>query len=391
MSIKKMILVLFIFGFGLFSCTEPETVSPIIDVTDKADKFGNNSDCITVLTRNVYVGADVDRIIHTENPEQIPLVVAEVFQELLATNFPERAEALAMEIFEQQPHLIGLQEVSLIRMQSPGDAVYEGTIPAEDVYMDYLDILLIKMSSIGLHYEVVAKVENTDVEMPMITSADFTFDDVRLTDYDVILAKKGIQITDVVEKNFTAKIVIPEMGLEMLRGYTAVTSKIKGQLYKFVNTHLEDADQGGVLLDIQLAQAAELLSDLESIKTPIILVGDFNSAATNEPAYSLISSSMNFVDIWLLNSDLSNLDGLTYGHDLDLRNETVTFTKRIDHVFVREGKSHNKVLRLEDVEAQVLGDEEDDKTISGLWPSDHGGVLAKLKFKAYKKQERERL
>ncbi len=32
------------------------------------------------------------------------------------------------------------------------------------------------------------------------------------------------------------------------------------------------------------------------------------------------------------------------------------------------------------VEAEVLGDEVEDKTASNLWASDHGGVAAKLTF-----------
>lgn len=387
MSATKKIIVILIFACSFYSCNEHDPVSPISDAADMLDKFGEGSNGITVLTRNVYVGGDVDQILQAETQEEIPLFVANVFQSIIATNFPERAQALAEEISKTKPHLIGLQEVSLIRIQSPGDFLMGGSELAEDVVLDYLEILMMTLREMGLHYEVVAKIENTDVEMPMVTSETPTFDDVRLTDYDVILAKKGIKITNVIEKNYEARVVIPELGIEMPRGYTAVTAKIKGQQYRFVNTHLEDADLGGPLLEIQLAQAAELTSDLASTSCPIILVGDFNSAAADGATYEFITSAGDFIDTWLMNSDLSNPDGLTYGHDLDLRNETASFWKRIDHVFVQDGISKKKQTSLQKVISEVLGDEVNDKTSSGLWPSDHGGVSATLYFKEFKERE----
>jgi len=383
MKAKKILWLAICLAIFVSSCMDDGPISPLNfdSIEEGLDKRRSNPGTLSVMTRNVYVGADVDKIMMAEDPNQIPLLVTEVFQSVLATNFPERAEALAKEILIKQPHLIGLQEVSLFRLQSPGDAVVGGTMPAEDVVMDYLDILLQTMGAMGLEYEVVAKVENVDVEMPMVVSPVPEFDDIRLTDYDVILAKKGIKISNVVERNYKAKVTIPGLGLEIPRGYTAVTVKINGNKYRFVNTHLEDADQGGPLLQIQLAQAAELLQRLENIKFPTILVGDFNSAAPSEPTYNLIMQTNRYKDAWLENSLLDNLEGLTYGHDLDLQNSYQNFWKRIDYVFVRDGRFRGMNLKLSNVSAEVLGDEISDKTTpSGLWPSDHGGVAAELTF-----------
>lgn len=381
-----------IFSFVLFvciflsSCTDKNPVTPQTNQTkDGLFRVNNNYYGVTVLTRNIYVGTDVDVILQNDDPSQIPILVAQAFGTLLETNFPERAEALAREIKETQPHLVGLQEVSLIRLQSPGDAVVGGTIPAEEVFMDYLDILMQALGGMGLEYEVVAKVQNSDVEMPMITKFEepYEFDDVRLTDFDVILAKKGININKIVEKNYRAKVVLTDLGIELPRGYVAVTAEINENKYRFVNTHLEDADQGGDLLKIQRAQAAELIADLAHEKLPVILVGDFNSAAPNEPTYKLISRH-HYQDVWLINSNTENPGGLTYGHDADLRNPEQNFWKRIDFIFVKNKKQGRKHVRLMNVKAEVLGDEVKDKTLSGLWPSDHGGIAARLEFRTYK-------
>lgn len=58
----------------------------------------HGTDHITVMTMNLYVGADVDQILAAQNPAQIPFLVAQAFQKLLATNFFERAEAIADQI-----------------------------------------------------------------------------------------------------------------------------------------------------------------------------------------------------------------------------------------------------------------------------------------------------
>jgi hypothetical protein len=71
-----------------------------------------------------------------------------------ATNFPERAQALAAGIAANQPDLVGLQEVSLIRSQVPPDF---SPIPnATTVEFDYLQILLDALAAHGLSYAPVA-------------------------------------------------------------------------------------------------------------------------------------------------------------------------------------------------------------------------------------------
>jgi endonuclease/exonuclease/phosphatase family metal-dependent hydrolase len=382
MNIRK-VLCLFTFLILLFSaCKDNDPVSPLSfeSQEEELNKQLCDPGVLSVMTRNIYVGADVERILQAQDQNEIPLIVTEVFQTLLATNFPERAQALAAEILEKQPDLIGLQEVSLIRSQSPGDAVYGGTIPAENVVLDYLDILLTTLNGLSLDYRVVAKVQNADVEAPMVVSPVPDFDDVRLTDYDVILAKAGIKTSNPAAHNYKAKVSIPEFGVDLPRGYTAVTAEKNGSKYRFVNTHLEDADQGGELLIIQLKQTSELLLRLAKIRMPVILVGDFNSAATGEPSYRLLTLTNRYKDTWLINTLNDNPDGLTFGHDFNLQNPTQNFWKRIDYIFVRDGIGWRNNIKLISVTAEVLGDEAGDKTPSGLWPSDHGGVAADLTF-----------
>jgi endonuclease/exonuclease/phosphatase family metal-dependent hydrolase len=332
---------------------------------------------ITVMTRNIHVGTDVDRIIEAEHPEDIPLLVAEAFQTLLATNFPERAEAFAREILETDPHLIGLQEISLIRHQSPGDAVFGGASPAEDILFDFLDILLRTLQGYGLDYRAVAKIQNADVELPMITGVDpLAFKNVRLTDFDVILARGDVEISNVEAKNYLATLDVPDgqggIAFEIPRGFTAVDATVGHNTVRFVNTHLEPAS-----LDVKQDQADELIETLRDETLPIILVGDLNTPAPEGTVYNTFLNEF-YLDAWDLRSNGRNEPGFTANHDNDLRDEFVDLHERIDLILVRNRPGAAPKSAIGSVFAIVVGDELQDRTPSGLWPSDHAGVVARM-------------
>ena len=78
-----------------------------------------------------------------------------------------------------------------------------------------------------------------------------------------------------------------------------------------------------------------------------------------------------FVDAWTTtNGDDA---GFTWGHAADLRNPEPTLTERIDFVLTRGGITASSANR--------VGHEREDRTPSGLWPSDHAGVWALLQLK----------
>ena len=323
---------------------------------------------IKVMTQNVYYGFDVGPILAAGSAEEIPVLAAQAFQQLLSTDFPERAGAIADEIARKRPHLIGLQEVALFRIQSPGDAAVGGLVPAETVFLDYLEILLSALVARGLEYRVAAKVQNVDVELPMVTGTDpLTFDDIRMTDYDVILSRVDVQVANAVAVNYQAKLFIPNLGLEVPRGYVAVDATVRGwKTIRFATTHLEDTP----FPDVQLAQAQELAAALATEQRTVVLVGDFNSPAPGGDTYKFLKSQ-DYVDAWQESSRRDKGQGLTWGHAADLRNATVEFTQRLDLVLMKRGTS---LLEPGFVAVEIWGDELDERTPSGLWPSDHAGV-----------------
>lgn len=343
-------------GCGVEEGPEPGTRGPGITSNQHACHFGSS---VGVMSRNLYVGAGLERILGVQSPEEIPLAVALTMQMQSATNWPERASALADEIAFTQPHLIGLQEVSMLRMQFPSDAIYGGTTPAEDVVADYLASLLAELQSRGLDYVVAGTVQNFDGEFPMV-NPDYTFTDVRLTDFDVILARGDVATSGAVAANFS--VALPVMGLEVTRGWVAVDAEVNGSTYRFVNTHLEAFHP-----DVNAAQAYELTMILSADPRQMIVVGDFNSAAATGAAYQLMLGA-GFTDAWTKRWGFPS-DGFTCCQAEDLANETSTLSERVDLIFTR---AMQPKLTL----SWTTGDDAWSRTPSGLWPSDHAGVVA---------------
>jgi len=335
-----------------------------------------DSEHITVMTRNLYLGANLDpaiAAIFSGNPDAISQAATATWASVVATNFPERAEVLADEIAHSQPQLVGLQEVSLYRT-GPADTFSENPTPARRVRLDYLEILLQELNERGLHYAPVAVTKNFDVENPGET-APGVLQDIRLTDRDVILVRTDLpsselKLSNVQTANFhtNASLPIGTTGqfVTILRGWGSVDVKVRNKQFRFINTHLE---QEGFFNQVQVAQGNEILSGPANTTLPVILVGDYNSRAdrTGTPTYSNLTGA-GFKDAWSAThpAELGN----TFGNAPDLLNTTVNLTQRIDLVLFRESLSA--------VDADVVGDEPGDRTTSGLWPSDHAGLMATL-------------
>ena len=110
------------------------------------------------MSRNLYLGADLDpavAAVASGDPNAIVEAVSQAWANVVATNFPERAGALAKEIDHNRPLLIGLQEVSLFRTGAP-DSFAGNPTRADHVEYDYLQTLLDALKARGPHYATVA-------------------------------------------------------------------------------------------------------------------------------------------------------------------------------------------------------------------------------------------
>ena len=360
--VQSVGVLMLLFGILLsFSGCEKITTPMVMDTT--MPEVG--AEPLTVMTYNVYVGANMEKLLRITNLLEVPAEVADVYASFMVTDFPGRAAGIAAGIKASQPHIIGLQEISLLRRQYPGDRLTGGE-PAEEVVLDFLEILMEALRAEGLNYQVAAKVQNFDVEMPMSADGSFTdYADVRLTDFDVILTREDVTVSRPTTMNYTNILSIEALFIDVQRGYVAIDAMVAGVTYRVVNTHLES-----FLEDVRVAQAQELIDGLAPETLPIILLGDFNTPAPDGTAYQILLSA-GYLDTWQMDSEGT---GYTCCQAKALQNEVSEHYERIDQIFIRNVELPASVI------TYTVGDEPSERLDSGLWPSDHAGVVAHLAF-----------
>lgn len=361
---------------------------------------------LKVMTQNLYVGANLFKILDPTKP--VPVNAAEIFGDIQTTDFWQRAEAIANLVAERNPHLIGLQEVSLIRTQCPSDLVVDPALGpnATLVYADYLQMLIEALNARGLSYEVAATVTNADVELPVLNLGVFPscgelFFDARLTDRDVTLRRSDVEVTFTHSDNYIANLPIPTPAgeIEFIRGYNIVDVDLKGRNYRFVNTHLEVSGDPFANF-FQFAQAAELTQVLGIVAGSVadrivVTVGDFNSdpaIGETQPCilppfdgplvfcstpYTVMAEA-GFIDAWTVRVGAPG-DGFTCCQDDLLMNENSLLDERIDHIWLRAPFDGSQIPDfLVTSQVRTVGDDQQDRTADWLWPSDHAGVFANM-------------
>jgi len=102
---------------------------------------------------------------------------------------------------------------------------------------------------------------------------------------------------------------------------------------------------------------------------PLVLVGDFNSPADGTGVTYNDLVAARFADAWALAGSGA---GLTCCQADDLLNGASTLDRRIDLVLFRGAFAA--------LASDVVGEEPADMTPSGMWPSDHAGVVAVLEL-----------
>jgi hypothetical protein len=335
-----------------------------------SQEFCDTSSSLTLMTWNVYLGADLSPIFASTTPQEFVAAVGATYNRIQASNFVERANSIAAEIQENQPELIGLQEVSLLRTQSPSDGP---ATPATNVSFDYLQILINELAARGLIYEPVIVQTAFDSEVPGLINGSLV--DLRLTDREVILvrADRDFTLSNIQGAQFAANFTLTTAlgSINIPRAWVSVDVTFNnGDKARFVSTHLEPILHPQLSPVIQGLQADELLNGPGNTNLPVVLVGDFNSNAdgTGTPTYSKIINA-GFIDAWTIAGEGN---GFTCCQAENLLNQNSSLDERIDFIFF---KSNFDVKKIE-----IVGNSQKDRTISGLWPSDHAGIVANLKL-----------
>ena len=329
---------------------------------------------LKVLTRNLYMGGDVGLVFGADltDPVSVAQAATAVWGQIQANRFPERAVALVDEILEARPHVVGIQEI-------PQYLVLNSAMEPVEV-QDYLGVLLDELD--GLPYELAAVQENTVAVMPIYLATGLHY--VRFVDRIAVLVRTDLDVTDVDQGGYSAFYPLTE-GLEMRRGWTRVSAEIAGVPYHFINTHLEVQ----AFAPIQVLQAQELLDEvMAGLDGVTILSGDLNSDAEGEPGLpswtptyeTLIAAG--FQDSWELAHPGRPHTGFTCCQEKDLLNPVSDLEERIDLVLIRSDDRKGSDIRFPgSVHVEIVGEEEGDRTYpTGLWPSDHAGLLASLRL-----------
>jgi endonuclease/exonuclease/phosphatase family metal-dependent hydrolase len=347
---------------------------------------------ITVMTRNIYLGADLGPAISAKGVEAFTEATGQILREVTANDFPMRAKGLAKEILEKEPDLVGLQEVAEWRTGLPSlETLLGGSEPhAETVRYDYLKELLAQLNKGKKRYRAAVVNPEFDFEAPadengvpndgpnsLIKNAEING---RLTMRDVILAKigDGVKTTNPRTGHFKTLLSQEISGAKVtvVRGWASVDATVNGSTpFHFVDTHLESFDPQTVVPSIRAQQAAELVAPNGPLtnKLPTILVGDLNSDTKTavQPgdgqAYeTLVKAGMR---------ERSTYEPLGCCLDTSLLpvadgGAASQFNHKVDHIMTRDPNT----VKL--VNSSVTGR----KSQNGFWDSDHAGLFSTLKL-----------
>ncbi|HEX5617432.1 MAG TPA: endonuclease/exonuclease/phosphatase family protein [Solirubrobacteraceae bacterium] len=337
---------------------------------------------LTVMTRNLFLGADLSPAIGAASLGEAIDGAGTIWNELQSTKFAERAKPLAREIKRSKADLVGLQEVALWRTQTPSDLgappQNPNGKPATKVSQDFLAILKRELKKAKAGYKVVVVQSEFDSELPVdqdhndgtggLFGADF---DARLTMRDVILVRRASKVKlGKTRRGHYSTRYEPNVGgvvIPVDRGWASVEAKLKGKKFRFVDTHLEAFGDP----KIREAQAVELTKGPLKTKRQVILVGDLNSGIARHHEPEQPGDDLAFKALAAFGmKDNGAIQSCCYSSLFD---PNLTFDHTVDHVLSKPG--------LKKIRAVVTGNKRSERTPSGLWPSDHGGVVSTLRLR----------
>jgi len=301
---------------------------------------------LRVATYNLYLGADLSLLFDVGDPALLLRRVATLREQLAATDFPQRALAIAAIIASEQPHLVGLQEVARWVLRAPNGA--------ETVVADFLPTLLAALDTAGTPYDVRGAAAGFGGGMVL---PDGSW--IGLAGDNACLVRRDVTVTGERTGRYEREFRIDTgtgMAFPIGRSWGVVEATVGGSPVVVAHTHTEAWDA-----PVRDAQRDELLARLEDEQRPVVLLGDLNATPRE------VGVPAPYVDAWTAAGGDPH-GGWTCGQDGDLRNEESGLRERIDYVFVRGAEVTG---------CRVVGDRPEDR-VGGLWPSDHAAVVADL-------------
>ncbi|MGZ6825850.1 MAG: hypothetical protein ACXVGH_03585, partial [Mycobacteriales bacterium] len=232
---------------------------------------------VTVMSRNLYLGADLTRVLTAANPVAGMAQVAAVVE---ASQPAKRMALVAAEVAAARPDLLALQEVADWHIAGLNPLTGQPLVPPSDY--DFLALLMQALRAQGSPYHVVVAQQNFDstTQLPAAVRLLATF-----ADRDVVLARDSapvsrLQVLSTAAGHFAAQLSIPVATLGVTidfdRGWESALVRTRGKVWRVVNTHPEaysPAELGLPGGDVNGAQLVELTSVLGSSSTPTVVLG----------------------------------------------------------------------------------------------------------------------
>jgi endonuclease/exonuclease/phosphatase family metal-dependent hydrolase len=327
---------------------------------------------LTVMTRNLYLGTGLDEIVGVSSLPELVAAVDDHWATVLANDFPTRAGALAEEIASARPDVVGLQEVTMWRAQSPSDIRTHPGPNASDVVLDLLAVLLAELDARGAPYTTVATSTNADLEVARSDAATHGLVDVRITDRDAILVRSDVaaRVSNPLTGHYSAVRALPSWPGQIVstRGWASIDySPDRRATVRILTTHLEV--RGPRAGRIQEQQAREAVALIAASPHPVIALGDFNAAADGSTdTYAHLTEVLD--DAWVTAHPAD--PGPTCCQSELLDNAVGEEDVRLDLVLVPIGWRVTSVTR--------SGAEPFRAGPPPLWASDHLGVTAVVRI-----------
>jgi endonuclease/exonuclease/phosphatase family metal-dependent hydrolase len=383
---------------------------------DAAGKKKGKGTKLTVMSRNLYLGADLTPALQANSVQQVIDAGGEIVNQLHATKFPSiRAASIAAEIKKRKPDIVGLQEAALWRTAPTNfDVVSSGPSATQvdplggDFVADLLGALnsggkkasaAKKGKKKGVRYRLAVVKPEFDFELPVnddpngggLFGADHN---ERLTMRDAILVRKGVGIkfSRATTGTFNTLLRVnignpPVATVDVTRGWAAINVKARGRNLHVVDAHLEAFDSSGNNTtnqgttlgrgDIRAAQATQLVSPqpngaVRAGKIPTILIGDMNSDDDTVQPNGDRNAYMALLAGGFTERSTSNPlscclnDPFLVGGP----NSINDFDHQVDHVLANRSKVKF-----------VKGFVDGRAPVNGLFPSDHAALTSVLKIK----------
>ena len=258
----------------------------MLSLSASSYSFAASDTSISVMTRNIYLGADVGVALNLL--PDLPAAAQYMWDQMRKTDFEKRAKSLAREFAAAKPDVIGIQEATKWICK-------KGLVSRKKTVYDFLEILIEETKQTEVGYSLIQKdgepALNTGFSIPAIPRLTIVKDSELFPSlFGQEEAACGFEIADalLVRDELNAKIVqlgnseykryytVVPVVMEIHRGYTWADLEIQGKSIRIVTTHLES------LFDDESAphssvQAEQLITDLLHTKSPLIVMGDFNA------------------------------------------------------------------------------------------------------------------